>query len=121
MDMRYNLIQKERCMVMKMNKKGFIEELVRQTGYEKDKCIIISNSLEDNFLFGKKNKCKTITALMENLKCDESEANRIYEITNNISISIILNNSNDTFKSFFSISSNKEPLRLGIMINTIMI
>ena len=54
-------------MVMKMNKQGFIDELVKQTGYEKDKCIIISNSLEDNFLFGKKNKCKTITASMENL------------------------------------------------------
>ena len=71
-------------MVIKMNKKGFIEELVRQTGYEKDKCIIISNSLEDNFLFGKKNKCKTINALMENLECGESEANRIYEITSSI-------------------------------------
>ena len=71
-------------MVMKMNKQGFIDELVRQTGYEKDKCIIISNSLEDNFLFGKKNKCKTINALMENLECDESEANRIYEITSSI-------------------------------------
>lgn len=68
-------------MVMKMNKQGFIDELVKQTGYEKDKCIIISNSLEDNFLFGKKNKCKTINTLMENLECDESEANRIYEIT----------------------------------------
>lgn len=71
-------------MVMKMNKQGFIEELVKQTGYEKDKCIIISDSLEDNFLFGKKNKCKTINTLMENLKCDEIDANNIYEITSSI-------------------------------------
>ena len=45
-------------MVMKMNKQGFIEELKKQTGYEEEKCIIISNSLEDNFLFGKNNKIK---------------------------------------------------------------
>ena len=54
-------------MVMKMNKQGFIDELVRQTGYDKEKCIIISDSLEDNFLFGKNNKIKTINALMNNL------------------------------------------------------
>lgn len=74
-------------MVMKMNKQGFIDELVRQTGYDKEKCIIISDSLEDNFLFGKNNKIKTINALMNNLNCDEEEANRIYEI----SMSIITN------------------------------
>ena len=74
-------------MVMKMNKQGFIDELVRQTGYDKEKCIIISDSLEDNFLFGKNNKIKTINALMNNLNCDEEEANRIY----GISMSIITN------------------------------
>ena len=63
-----------------MNKQGFIEELVKQTGYEKEKCIIINDSLEDNFLFGKNNKVKTINALMNNLKVDEEEANRIYDI-----------------------------------------
>ena len=74
-------------MVMKMNKQGFIDELVRQTGYDKEKCIIISDSLEDNFLFGKNNKIKTINVLMNNLNCDEEEANRIY----GISMSIITN------------------------------
>ena len=42
-----------------MNKQGFIEELVKQTGYTKEQCIIINDSLEDNFLFGKSNKEKT--------------------------------------------------------------
>lgn len=67
-----------------MNKQGFIDELVKQTGYDREKCIIINDSLEDNFLFGKNNKQKTINALMNNLKCDEEEANRIYNITSSI-------------------------------------
>lgn len=68
-------------MVRKVNKEEFIEELVKQTGYKKEKCIIINNSLEDNFLFGKKNKVKTINVLINNLNCDEKEANHIYDIT----------------------------------------
>ena len=71
-------------MVMKVNKQGFIKELGKQTGYEESKCIIISDSLEDNFLFDKNNKKKTIDALMNNLNCDLEEANRIYEITSSI-------------------------------------
>ena len=71
-------------MVKKMNKHGFIDELVKQTGYDREKCIIISDSLEDNFLFGKNNKNKTINTLMTNLNCDEEEANHIYDITHSI-------------------------------------
>lgn len=87
-------------MVMKMNKHGFIEELTKQTGYEKDKCIIISDSLEDNFLFGKNNKTKTINTLMNNLNCDEQEANRIYEITSSIIIKEIKNKIKHPFKKY---------------------
>ena len=72
-----------------MNKQGFIEELGRQLGYDKEKCIIISESLEDNFLFGKNNKQVTINTLMINLNCDEEEANHIYEITSSIIIRAI--------------------------------
>ena len=86
-------------MVMKMNKHGFIEELMRQTGYEKDRCIIISDSLEDNFLFGKNNKMKTINTLMNNLNCDEEEANRIYEITMSIIKSAIKNRIKHPFRN----------------------
>ena len=91
MDMKYNLIPKARCMVMQMNKHGFIEEIGRQTGYDKEKCIIISDSLEDNFLFGKNNKQKTINTLMNNLNCDEKEANHIYEVTHSIIVNAIKN------------------------------
>ena len=87
-------------MVMKMNKHGFIEELVKQTGYERSKCIIISDSLEDNFLFGKNNRLKTINALMNNLNCDEKEANHIYEITMSIIKNAIKNRIKHPFKDF---------------------
>ena len=86
-------------MVMKMNKQGFIEELVKQTGYEKEKCIIINDSLEDNFLFGKNNKMKTITAFMDNLSCDEEEANRIYGITSSIIKNAIKNKIKHPFRN----------------------
>lgn len=99
MDMKYKWILKERCMVMKMNKQGFIEELVKQTGYEKEKCIIISDSLEDNFLFGKNNKKKTINTLINNLNCDEEEANRLYEIASSIIIAAIKNRIKHPFRN----------------------
>ena len=85
-------------MVMKMNKQGFIEELVKQTGYDKEKCIIINDSLEDNFLFGKNNKIKTITALMNNLNIDEEEGNRIYDITRSIISKAIKNKIKHPFR-----------------------
>lgn len=78
-------------MVKKMNKHGFIDELVKQTGYDREKCIIISDSLEDNFLFGKNNKKKTINTLITNLNCDEEEANHIYDITHSIIVNAIKN------------------------------
>ncbi len=81
-----------------MNKQGFIEELVKQTDYEKEKCIIISDSLEDNFLFGKNNKKKTINTLMNNLNCDEEEANHMYEITSLIITKEIKNKIKYPFK-----------------------
>lgn len=78
-------------MVKKMNKHGVIDELVKQTGYDREKCIIISDSLEDNFLFGKNNKKKTINTLITNLNCDEEEANHIYDITHSIIVNAIKN------------------------------
>lgn len=96
--MKYKWTLRERCMVMKMNKHGFIEELEKQTGYEKEKCIIINDSLEDNFIFGKKNKVKTINTLMNNLNCNEEEANHIYEITSSIIVKEIKNKIKHPFR-----------------------
>ena len=82
-----------------MNKRGFIKELEKQTGYDHAKCLIISESLEDNFLFGKSNKCKTINALMINLEVDEQEANRIYDITSSIIMNAIKNRIKHPFEN----------------------
>lgn len=87
-------------MVIKMNKKGFIDELVKQTGYEREKCIIINDSIEENFIIGKNNKIKTINTLMKNLNCDEEEANKIYNITSSIIKNAINNKIRHPFKDF---------------------
>ena len=71
-------------MVKKMNKHGFIEELEKQTGLSKDKCIIINDCFEENFLIGKKNKEKTINLLKENLNIDEEKADELYNTVSSI-------------------------------------
>ena len=69
---------------MKMNKTGFIEELVKQTGLSKEECIMINDVLEDTFVFGKKGKENIINLLIERLNYDEDKANEIYEIVSSI-------------------------------------
>lgn len=71
-------------MVMKMNKKGFIKELINQTKLSENECIIIDECIEENFLIGKKNKEKTIKLLMDKLNVDEEKANELYEISSSI-------------------------------------
>ena len=71
-------------MVMKMNKEKFILELVNQTKLSKEKCIIINNCLEDNFIIGKNNKEKIVASFEKNLNITKEEANKIYNIANKI-------------------------------------
>ena len=47
-------------MVMKMNKRDFINKLSIELSYSKDKCSIINEILENNFFISKKNKDKII-------------------------------------------------------------
>lgn len=84
-------------MVMKMNKHGFIEELVKETGYDKEKCILINDAFDENFLFGKNNQQKTIKNIMTNLNCDEEEATKIHDIA----LSIIKREIKDKIKHPF--------------------
>lgn len=62
-----------------MNKNEFVKELVKQTGYEEEKCAKINSIIEDTFFIGKKNKEKMIADFKEKLNVDEEEANKIYE------------------------------------------
>ena len=62
-----------------MNKEKFVKELENVTGLDNEKCIIINNILESNFIVGKKNKEKIISDVMEKLEMTREEAEKIYE------------------------------------------
>lgn len=82
-----------------MNKNEFIKELVKQTGYDEEKCIAINNIVEDTFFIGKKNKDKMILKFEEQIKLDENEANKLYEIVMGIIGNGIKNKLKNPFKS----------------------
>lgn len=65
---------------MKMDKKEFIEKLLKQTNYDERKCNLINSIIEDTFIIGKKSKEKMIVEFKEKLKIEEQEANKVYEI-----------------------------------------
>lgn len=80
-----------------MNKKKFIEELESVTGLDKDKCVIVNDILESNFIVGKKNKEKIVSDLMEKLDLTTSEAEILYDSA----MSIIGNGIKDKLKHPF--------------------
>ena len=86
-------------MVTVMNKSGFIKELVNKTGFKEEKCILINDCLEEDFIIGKKNKEKTINLLMERLKISKEEADKIYNISSKIITTEIKNKIKHPFRS----------------------
>lgn len=66
-------------MVRKMNKKGFVLSLSKELNYSEEKCNIINDVLEDNFVLSKKSKDKIIKELIIKLKIDSDVANNIYD------------------------------------------
>lgn len=62
-----------------MNKESFIKELERVTGLTNEKCNIINNILESNFIIGKKSKEKIISDIISELGLTEEAAEKIYE------------------------------------------
>lgn len=71
-------------MVKKMNKRGFIKELIKETKLPEEKCIIINDCMEEYFIIGRTNKEKTISLLMEKLNYDYEKADEIYNIASKI-------------------------------------
>ena len=71
-------------MVKKMNKRGFIKELIKETKLTEEKCIIINDCMEEYFIIGRTNKEKTISLLMEKLNYDYEKADEIYNIASKI-------------------------------------
>lgn len=67
-------------MVMSMNKEKFVSELSKQLNYSIEKCHIINNILENNFVLSKKSKAKIIDDLIGQLDIENKEATKIYDI-----------------------------------------
>ena len=67
-----------------MNKRKFIEELSKQTGYDEEKCNKINSIIEDIFIIGKKNKEKMVERFKTELNFNDDAANKLYEIVMNI-------------------------------------
>ena len=85
-------------MVMKMNKSKFIKRLKEETDYSEDRCVLVNDILENNFIIGRKNKQKIINDLiLKNFTEDEAE--NIYDISINIIIPKIKNKIKHPFKS----------------------
>lgn len=82
-----------------MNKREFIKELSKQTGYSEEKCNTINNIVEDTFIIGKKNKDKMIEKFKEQINLNENEANELYEKIRKIISSEIKNKIKHPFKS----------------------
>lgn len=82
-----------------MNKSEFIKELSKQTSYNKERCNIINNIVENTFIIGKKNKEKIIEKFEKQINLDENEANKLYEIVMRIISTEIKNKLKHPFKS----------------------
>lgn len=82
-----------------MNKMGFIKELSKQTGYDKQKCTLINNVFENYLIFARNNKDKIIQDLQVNASLSEDDAENIYDISIKIIIGEIKNKIRHPFKS----------------------
>ncbi len=99
MGMKYNWILKERCMVMEMNKKEFVNELSSKLSYPQNKCIIINDILESNFFISKRNKDIIIKELIFKLNISLEESQRIYDTAIGIVVSEVKNKLKHPFTS----------------------
>lgn len=81
-----------------MNKKEFIKELSKQTGYDETRCSLINNVIENYFIFGRKNKEKIIKELQIKASLDEDNSENVYDISMKIITGEIKNKLKHPFK-----------------------
>ncbi len=74
-----------------MKKSEFIKKLQNESSFSEERCILINDVLEKHFLIGKNNKNKVITELSEKLLIEENDAEKIYNISNNIILNEVKN------------------------------
>lgn len=82
-----------------MNKKLFIKELEKQTGYNEEKCYLINSIIEDTFIIGKKNKEKMKEKFQTQLNITENKADELYIQVMNIIGSELKNKLKHPFKN----------------------
>lgn len=85
-------------MVKKMNKTKFIQTLQEKLNTDENTAVIINNIIENNNIFGKKNKDKIINEIMDALKIDLEKAESIYEKVMDIITSAIKNKIKHPFR-----------------------
>jgi len=86
-------------MVKKMNKTKFIQTLQEKLNIDENTAVILNSIIEDNNIFGKKNKDKIINEIIDALKIDLEKAESIYEKVMEIITSAIKNKIRHPFKS----------------------
>lgn len=86
-------------MVNKMNKTQFIKKIKEILNVDENTATIINSILESNNIFGRKNKDKIISEMMDALKIDLEKAESIYEKIMNLITSTIKNKIKHPFKS----------------------
>lgn len=86
-------------MVKKMNKTKFIQTLQEKLNIDENTAVILNSIIEDNNIFGKKNKDKIINEIIDALKIDLEKAESIYEKVMKIITSAIKNKIRHPFKS----------------------
>ena len=69
-------------MVMKMNKKEFINELSRKLTLSIEQCVKINDILESHFFISKKSKDRIIEELINEFSIEKEEAIHIYMTAN---------------------------------------
>lgn len=84
-------------MVKKMNKTYFIKQLQEKTNLSEKDTIVVSDILDDYFVFGKNNKEKIVNAIKEKLDLTDERSDEIY----NIAMSIISSNIKEKLKHPF--------------------
>lgn len=82
-----------------MNKTQFIKEIEKKTNLSSNDSILVNDILENNGIFGRKNKEKIISALMEKLNMKEEKAEEIYNTVCSIATTEIKNKIKHPFRS----------------------
>ena len=63
-----------------MNKSKFVDSLMKETNYDREKCIEINKVLESHFIIGKKGKEKIVDDFVNKIGVDSEEAEHLYEV-----------------------------------------